>query len=218
MNEHEKQKSEKRRKTRIVAIAGSLLVAAVLSVSITSAYISAQTKDKNNDFSPFTTTDTQISEPNGTEYTIDVSGTIKDKEITVTNTAGGQNKPVFVRVKLVIMGDEVDGVQQFVDIGAIYGELNDEWVKGRDGYYYYKYALKPNEKTTSVFKDGTIKISRYANSYSFQIDAIADTVQAISNNAVTTDVFKEDDLTKEFIEKAWGVDNIPDAVSAQFKS
>lgn len=121
------------------------------------------------------------------------------KEPVIANT--GEND-CYVRVRvsmspeeaLLIVGDE-----------QVFGGSKANWGY-YDGYYYYKTALKPGEKTTPLFNTVTIKNEYIDTIEGFEVTVYQEAVQAkmtARDGSVTTDYSK--------IWAAYDSDQIPES-------
>ena len=101
--------------------ATGLVIVLMFSAAIaTSAYLTAASNGKTNEFRSrnYTYTDIDISEPNGSTYTITMDGTNKGllgngsggKKAAVTNPDGEDKKPVFIRVAVTTDVYDKDGL------------------------------------------------------------------------------------------------------------
>ncbi len=191
--------SDKTKVMKVSLAVGGLAIVAAVSILATTAYLSTTTNQKENEFKPYTLTDTQISEPNGTDYNLDPTGKyVNDKVVQVQNPAGENKKPVFVRVLAVVESAENNS---FTTAKMQDTTLNtDYWVKSGD-YYYYKYALYPGYQTQELFTDGKIYLDKNEN---VTITFVTDTVQAWANG-------KRDIIDTSFATTAWG--GLPTEVS-----
>lgn len=200
------------RKVRLVV--GGLIVITLASTFSTLTLMYDKTEPKVNEFSPFTITDTETEE---TEYTVeekDDKFVIKNKNIKVVNPSSNISKAVYARVLVVVTpadiqtGDEADKenvayIHRYND-GDILSDytLGDGWVKGKDGFYYYCYVIRPGETTTSLFVNGDIILN---TNIPCNIEVITDTVQAEATDNIGV-------YTKKFIAQAWG-SNIPTEIT-----
>lgn len=211
--------SDKTKVLKVSLAVGGLAIVAAASMLATTAYLSATTNDKTNEFKPYTLTDTQITENGNTtggtyelqnDYTTSRYNYITGKVVTVQNPSGASKKPVFVRVLAT-----VEGVEQTGETGESYytfttttiketKNLNDEYwfYNESDGYYYYKYVLYPGYQTQPLFKDGEIDFSDNEN---VTLTFTTDTVQAWANG-------KRDVIDTSFAIAAWG--SLPSDVNA----
>ena len=73
--------------------------------------------------------------------------------------------------------------------------LNENWVKGKDGFYYYTKIVKVGEHTSQVFKYPLTIPTDEANGYELNVQILAEAVQA--------DGVADDGVTKP-VQIAWG--------------
>ena len=148
---------------------------------VTLALLSDKTDDLENTFELGNVT-TEIEE----EFEKTQSATTFKKEPVIVNT--GEND-CYVRVRvsispeeaLLIVGDE----QVFGGSKANWGYYN--------GYYYYKSALKPGEKTTALFNTVTVKNEYVDTIEGFEVTVYQEAVQAkmsARDGSTTTDYSK----------------------------
>lgn len=186
-------------------VMGGLAIVAVASIAATTAYLSATTDIKENTFRPYTLTDTQIVEPNGTTYSA-TDDYVTNKIVEVQNPYGTDKKPVFVRVLATVESNEKDGNYNTftsITIDRSRSNLNTAYWTYSDGYYYYKYVLYPGYKTQPLFTDGKIYFTESVDK-NITLTFTTDTVQAWANGA-------RDVITTSFVNKAWGA--LPSFVS-----
>lgn len=194
--------SEKPKVLKTSLAIGGLAVIMSTSIFLTSAYLTAETNSKTNLFQPYTLTDTQIYEPN-TDYQIKEASSysVDGKTVTVQNPYGTDKKPVYVRMIATVSGKSTGEVVDEVTIDSLTTAkildgktLNEDyWVKGDDGYYYYKYVLYPGYQTQELFKNGKIYISKNED---ITITFTTDTVQAWANG-------KRGVINTSFASTAW---------------
>lgn len=161
----QKNKTIHRRFYLVIAIAcvglligGSYLVYAAMTAS----------DRKENDFQ-IGQVETQLFEENFDEdLTETPKNTAVPKEVRIKNTGTIEQ---FVRVMILpevrakIVGDEQDKQVLPLNIGTdieLEEMVSADWIKGEDGYYYYKEAVKPKEYTSYLFKK--VKLSNQLSS------------------------------------------------------
>ncbi len=182
-----------RRWPKWLPVVAALALATAVTVGGTLAWLTAHTNSVTNTFT-MGDVDPQVSE----NLTNDTKS-----NITVTNNGSVE---AYVRVALVFSWrDGATAGQNPENTGTIVGEpvtandytfeMGTDWFKGTDGYYYYKYPVKPNtseepnhpsekSQTSSL---GTITvISEKAKTYNLDVQVLADTIQAAPTTAVTT--------------------------------
>jgi len=158
-----------------------LLIAAVLVFGtglVTLALVADKTDTLDNTFKLGNVT-TEIEE----EFEKTQSVTTFKKEPVVINT--GEND-CYVRVRVSISPEEalliVGNEQVFGGSLANWGYYN--------GYYYYKTALKPGEKTTPLFNTVTVKNEYVDTIEGFEVTVYQEAVQAkmsAMDGSTTTD-------------------------------
>ncbi|MBQ4397891.1 MAG: hypothetical protein II828_10250 [Clostridia bacterium] len=208
------------------AAAGIMIISASAVVSV-HAYLTAQSNSKSNPFAPapdFTYTDTNVVEPNGSSYKIEVdrnsssqqdllvkTAENKDKTAKVQNIPnddanGYLHKPVFVRVTMVANIYDNDGcnlTRKYPNCTPSYTINTADWTAiGSDPtYYYYKKIISPGQDTSEVFTSVTINHAELLPSAAkVKISVIADTVQAVS----TDGNWSPSDFSTTEVAQAWG--------------
>lgn len=213
LNKFRGKRAKRRLKYSLVTV--GLTAVAVLTVGVTSAYLTARTDGKANVFKQYTVTNTTAVEKHGNNYTPEGStyevskdgdsGVTTDKCFSVANPGGDRMKAVYVRVYPVITGEEKTTGENSayeeltsVEIDDNGSVLGSGWEKGSDGYYYYKYVLEPGYRTPDLFKGGKIAFKNLNTETNDTINLtfIADTVQAWANGA--------DEVVTDFVVTAWG--------------
>lgn len=215
LNRFRGKRAKKRLEYSLAAV--GLTAVTVLTVAVTSAYMTALTEEKANVFEPYTVTNTTAVEKRGDKYepsggTYEVSkdgdtGVTTDKNFSVANPKGDRMKAVYVRVYPVITGEskttttttgEDSAYEELTSVEIDDSDLGSGWEKGKDGYYYYQYVLEPGYRTPDLFQDGKIKFKNLntEDNDTINLTFIADTVQAWPNSSKT--------VTKDYVNKAWG--------------
>ena len=197
--EREKSGSLLGKKRMIVAL--SLLLAAGVITTVTWGLYSVQSNNKTNPFFPMTVTDININEPNGSEYEMDVTGTVTTKKVIIENPDGNAKKPVFIRVAVVPSIKDKQGSYLNKEVTIDPATAFDESWTLQDGYYYYKYPVMPGARTTELFQNSTVKLNCTLHDGEYvQLDVIADSVQATANGD------EKKTLTTQFAKEAWNYD------------
>lgn len=188
-------------KKRMITALSLLLSAGVIS-AVTWGFYSAKSNDKTNPFFPMTVTDININEPNGSEYVMDDNGTVTTKKVIIENPDGNAKKPVFIRVAVVPSIKDKQGGYLNKEVSIDPATAFDTSWTLQDGYYYYKYPVKPGGRTTELFRNSTVTLNCVLQDGEYvQLDVIADTVQATANGDNT------ETLTTQFAKKAWNYDS-----------
>ena len=113
---------------------------------------------------------------NGDEY---------KKVVKISNTTNDSKSPVLVRVSIIPRWEDEKGLPSTnlsVDVVKLKFSEGEKWLKGDDGYYYYKSLLQPQESTSEILKSVSLEIpenekSKYKGK-TLKIDVNAESVQA----------------------------------------
>lgn len=183
-----------RRWPKWLPVVAALALATAVTVGGTLAWLTAHTNSVTN---TFTMGDVK---PEVTENFDEET----KSDIKVTNNGSVE---AYVRVALVFTWrDGATAGQNPENTGTIVGEpvttadytfdMGSDWLKGSDGYYYYKYPVKPNtneapqepSKGSQTSSLGTIKVANNEKSqkYNLDVQVLADSIQAAPTTAVTT--------------------------------
>lgn len=123
-----------------IAFLISIVLILTITVGGTLAYIATHTPGITNTFTP--------GEISG-DIIEDITGGIK-KDVQVKNTG---DAAAYVRVNVAVNWTNENGdiygemPKEGVDYTITYHTDDSNWFKGSDGYYYYKYAIVPNDVT-----------------------------------------------------------------------
>ena len=190
---NKQEKHPKRRKKankRIGILILSLLLIAAAAIGGTMAYLTADTPQVKNTFTPAEVT---------TEITEDFDGYVK-KKVNVVNKG---DIAAYIRVKLVTYrvneaGNPIGGAAEIPDFTP-----GTNWVK-HGGYYYYTLPVDPNESTQNLIGSGSeIELKNYSTDPNDPdggrqvIEVMAEAIQSVPVEAVG---------------KAWGVTITPNDV------
>ena len=156
------------RRQSLVLVASILLILAI-SVGGTLAYLATHTEPVPNTFTPA-----------HSEIEIEEKLTPTTKEnIGVTNKS---DYAVYVRMQIVEMWKDSEGKiiakPEGVSVTG-YNDLNTNWQKGADGYYYY---LLPVQKGATVTAFNCLTITR--GEYKLDLEVMAQAIQAEPAQAV----------------------------------
>ena len=160
--------SKASRKKSLVLMASILLTLAI-GVGGTLAYLATQTEPVPNTFTPA-----------HSEIEIEETPTDTTKEnIGVTNKS---DYAVYVRMQIVETWKDSEGKiiakPEGVSVTG-YNDLNTNWQKGADGYYYY---LLPVQKDATVTAFDRLTIRR--GEYKLDLEVMAQAIQAVPDEAV----------------------------------
>lgn len=108
-----------------------------------------------------------------------------DDNYRVTNTG---NVDAYIRVAVVINWENADGdINGIAPVKGDYTlELNDDWKKGEDGYYYYTGKVAPNTTIPSVVKAITEKTAAPAG-FNLVVEVLAEAIQAEGMGATSAE-------------------------------
>lgn len=114
-----------------------------------------------------------------------VSGSTKSN-LAITNTG---NVDAYIRAIIIGNWFDTHDLSQIVypwtdsdKDGAFTGFNTTDWVDGGDGYYYYKYIVRPGEETNDLFTSytaaATCPMALYANSAHLELEVLAQAFDA----------------------------------------
>lgn len=152
----------KRNKRVFTRKKGALLLSGLLCLTIGSTVAYAAYKNHEQKVNDFTVGDVAV----GIEETFTKPSTVKpgDKVTKKVAIKNDSNQPVFVRVMVLpeIMGTQKNGNHLLLPAeiginvlllnasGATISDTN-QWMQGKDGYYYYLHGLAPGKTTEALF-------------------------------------------------------------------
>lgn len=113
------------------------------------------------------------------------------------------NSPIYVRATIVyyFVNSNNQIIKDLPTLDADYSIIfssSDNWIKSKDGYYYYKLVLNPDEKTDNLI-DKYIDINNDINK-KVMIDVVVQAIQTYPSSAV---------------EDAWGVNVVDNKISIE---
>lgn len=194
-----------RRWPKWLPVVAALALATAVTVGGTLAWLSAHTNSVTNTFT-MGNVDPDVEESFSPDHTT-------KSDIKVTNNGSVE---AYVRVALVFSWRDgaTPGSYDYEDSteqpgGTIVADTpvegtdytftpqnTNDWIKGTDGYYYYKYPVKPNTNEASQEPSegsqtsslGTIEVIENDKSkeYNLDVQVLADSIQAAPETAVTT--------------------------------
>ena len=169
---------------KILLLSSAIVILVVVAVSGTLAFMSAKTKEVNNNFTPGVANIT-VSEPNGSSYTISNDNSVC-KVVAITNlstpVSGSNPIPVYVRVRLVPVMRHANGAEGTGEpMNVNYNFVNPtKWIPIGD-YYYYNEVLKPGDTSKELINGATIT-SGIPQGEKLEIQVIADSIQTVSDD------------------------------------
>ncbi len=170
----------KRKITRSFTAILAILLIATACIGTTVAYLIDKTDEVKNVFNP-SSVPPEIHE--------EINGGVKNN-VRIENTG---NVSAYVRAAVVFTWRDADGnicpeaPKEGTDYTIQWSGLTDgTWVKGLDGYYYYKSAV-PAGGTTSVLFTGCDPVeTKTPQGYQFSVEIITSTIQAEPTDVVKT--------------------------------
>lgn len=154
----------------------------------------AETIALANEFSPKLYTNVEINEPNGTEYELvsDKVENAKGEKIAYFQNPIANTKSEYIRAKIVAVIKNADGSAVGSDFNLEYtfesADTDWNWIKGEDGYYYYKDPVKPGESTSNLLENLSITSptsSQLETEKLFiEFNVLADTVEVKGANGI----------------------------------
>lgn len=174
-NEHKKNGVFTKLKLWILSLSLSSIIASVLVVGVTLAFLFSITASKENLFFPGYV-DCEVVE--------DFDGTTK-ASIKIQNTG---NTDAYIRVHMVSYYQNTSGsvIAQTSSVPEF--DLGDNWTYASDGYYYYKLPVAPGDQTGEMLASHIVlsqKKDNDGNVVSNQVvEVFAEAVQAYPEDAV----------------------------------
>ena len=153
--------------------AAALLMVLVMSVGGTLAWLTAHTNAITNTFT--------VATP-GVEIEEEFDKQTKS-DVKVKNTGEVE---AYIRVALVPTWEDENGnavaePASLDDLSITWGN-SGKWLKGTDGYWYYKEPVAPGYSTEVLLEKATVTTE---NGYHMNLQVMADSIQADPTRAVT---------------------------------
>ena len=106
--------------------------------------------------------------------------------VSVQNPADEKNVTAYIRVALVPTWEDENGnavaePASLDDLSITWGN-SGKWLKGTDGYWYYKEPVAPGGRTAVLLEKATVTTE---NGYQMNLQVMADSIQADPTRAVT---------------------------------
>lgn len=179
-------------KKKISTLAICLLLTVAMAIGGTVAYLFTSSQDVQNTFTPAKV---------GNHIVEDNEGTVK-QDVEVQNSIKGETTDVvdaYIRATFVVNWKDSTGAYLIPAKSTDYVvEYGSNWVKGSDGFYYYKSSVAPG-KYTDVFIE-SLKVadgvSAPKDGYTLNVEILSQSVQAEGTDADGKTPF----------ELAWGFD------------
>ena len=167
----------KRINKKVILLAVSLLLILSAAIGGTVAYLIDQTGSITNTFTPANVTP-EVKENFGNNVKNDVQ---------ITNTG---DIPAYIRVKVVVTWkdaqDNVYGAAPKADEDYNWTiPANADWVKGKDGFYYYTKPVPAGKETSVLLTNCKLRDGVKApDGYKLSVDIHAQAIQAEPTTAV----------------------------------
>ena len=169
---------------KLVIITATVLLLAV-AVGTTLAFVFTKTAPVENTFTPSNVACAVVENDPKTENTGNIvyTGDVKT-DVKIKNTG---DTDAFIRVAVVVTWKNTEGNVYALKPaeGADYTmtlDLANGWVKGADGYYYYKDAVNPNALTNVLITNATQSVTGPVGTdgtqYYLSIEIVASAIQA----------------------------------------
>jgi len=154
----------------------SCLLAAVVAVGVTVAYIIKNTDSVKNQFVPASVTcEVEEEFQNGLKT-----------DVVVRNTG---NVPAFIRATVVVNWISKDGNKvhsqmpaENVDYTILFADAG--WYKHTDGFWYHTQSVDPNAVTTELIKNAEAVDGAAPDGYTLGINIIATAIQSDPEDAI----------------------------------
>ncbi len=177
---HKHSQGKNRKKAYIITV--SLILALLVSVGATLAYITVKTNKLENTFTPVKT-ETEVIE--------DVLGSTK-KDVKIQNNS---DYPCYIRAKIIVSWVElgadkkptgnISGVKPVENTDYKVDMSSDNWKLGEDGFYYYRSPVTANGLTENLIDEAyCLQSASIPEGYSLSVEIIASSVQSEPAQAV----------------------------------
>lgn len=176
-----------RRPKRLATLLVSLVLVLGVAVGGTVAFLSTRTDSKENTFTP-------------SKVTCEVTETFKNNvksNVAVQNTG---DTTAFIRAAINVTwmkdaeaGTEYDAANQTVSAKvpgkdtdySIQLADNTNWIRGADGYYYYKLPVDPQDSTGVLIEDcKLLKSASVPDGYHLSVEIVASAIQSAPDSVV----------------------------------
>ncbi len=179
---------------KITALIISLLLVLVLGAGATLAYILTKTDAKQNTFTPAVVS---------CEITETFNGSTKSN-VKIKNTG---NTGAYIRAKIVVSwakdnADDEQTVSAVVPkekVDYVIAIDEEKWIKGSDGYYYFKNPVAMNGETDALISSCALaENAKVPEGYHLSVEIIASALQSTPADAVrdTWGVTIADEISK----------------------
>lgn len=165
-----------------IAMLVSLIALLVVFVGSTIAYLFMQTDSITNTFTPTSTGITIVEENEGsTKNNVKITNTGEIKayiRATVVVTWKDTNGNVYGKAPVENTDTNSDGDYEVT-------WTKNSWVKGSDGFYYYKEPVESGDSTGVLLTDCKPVEGKAPEGYNLSVEILAQAIQAEPTSAVT---------------------------------
>lgn len=179
-------------KKKISTVTICLLLTVVMTIGGTVAYLFTSSQDVQNTFDPARVGNHIVEDNNGTtKEDVKVQNSVKNDTTNVVDA--------YIRATYVVNWKDSTGTYLIPAKSTDYVvEFGSNWVKGSDGFYYYKNSVAPGEYTDVFIESLRIAdgVSAPESGYTLNVEILSQSVQAKGTNADGKTPF----------ELAWGFD------------
>lgn len=184
----------KRMKKKLLALSMTAICISAVAAGTLAYYTSEVTVSQNKITSGKIEVEIAAEDGNGTHVTLPeklngiMPGKTMDYDSVVVENTGTSPAWIRVQASTEIIENNPAAENLLPSIApdgkfVVAYTLNQDWIDGNDGYYYYKYPVNPNEKTSMMIDEITIN-SSIGNDYkgcTISINVSAQAVQSKNN-------------------------------------
>lgn len=182
-----------RHNKKIIFVIATVLLLTV-AVGTTVAYIVTQTESIVNTFNPSKVTTAVIENGSETEYDNDVVPVNAKSNVKIKNTGDTE---AYIRAAVIVTWKKIETVDGITkesvyaqaptasdyNIDWTFDDNSPTWVKGNDGYYYFKEPVKPGE-TTDVLINSCSVTGTAPEGYSLSVEILGSGIQSTPASTV----------------------------------
>lgn len=170
----------KKRSLKPVLVLVSVTILVLGATFGTLAYLSAQTNQIVNEFTPSRVTSYVVEN--------DSRGTTK-KDVKIQNTGDTE---AFIRASIVITWQRYNETTQMYEVcydsptsdDYVIDLNSSDWFLGSDGYYYYKNSVKPGLTTSNLINSITPVNTNTPEGYGLCVEILSSAIQYVPASAV----------------------------------
>lgn len=149
------------RKKRAILIS-AVLVTAIFFVGMSLAYFTDRVKVRNQiqigkisgTVEEISSDSSTVNDDGGFDYTDYSPGDKLDKEPYLVLSNDADEVPAYARAKVTVTSDTLSDAEKNEILTGL--DIQSNWVRGEDGYYYYQKVMKPGDQSDKIFTTVTI--------------------------------------------------------------